>query len=291
MKHPKQTRAWRAESGYALLMVVFMVATLIILASAVAPNLLTQGRRERETELAWRGHQYQRAIGLYYTKMGRYPTKLEDLTKQTNGVRFLRQEYKDPMNTDDGSWRFIYVGPNGQLIGSLKQTSLLQSLLSTPTLPGSNVGGAGGAIAGANGANGAAGSSSQFSLGAGVSNGSGTPGIAGAGAQPQSGALSPNPLESQPQPLSGTVIGGNIIGVGSKIKQPSLRVYDGGTTYQLWEFIWNPMQQVAIPGQQPAGPAPPTTPGAAGQASAPGTQAAPTPQNPGLETPQIPPTQ
>ena len=275
-------------------MVVFMVATLIILTSAVAPNLLTQGRRERETELAWRGQQYQRAIGLYYTKMGRYPTKLEDLTKQTNGVRFLRQAYKDPMNTDDGSWRFIYVGPNGQLIGSLKKTSLLQSLLSTPTLPGSSVAGASGPI-GPGGASGGgtstAGGTSQFSLGPGLSGGSGAPGAGGTDAQGQSGALSPNPLESQPQPLSGAVFGGNIIGVGSKIKQPSLRVYDGGDTSQLWEFIWNPMQQVAIPGQQPAGPAPPTTPGAAGQAPAPGTPAAPTPQNPGLETPQIPPTQ
>ncbi len=73
--------------------------------------------------------QYARAIGLYYTKFGKYPTKVEDLTKQTNGVRFLRQAYTDPMNNDDGSWRFIYVGPNGQLIGSLRQTSLPQTVL------------------------------------------------------------------------------------------------------------------------------------------------------------------
>jgi len=61
--------------------------------------------------------------------------------------------------------------------------------------------------------------------------------------------LAPDSLQSQPQPLQGDVIGGNIIGVGSKIKQSSLRVYDGGDTYEDWEFIWNPMQQVGIPGQ------------------------------------------
>ena len=86
--------------------------------------------------MVWRGEQYERAIGLYYRKFGKYPTKIEDLTKQTNGVRFLRQAYKDPMNKDDGSWRFIYVGPNGQLIGSLRQISLLQTTLSTPGLIG-----------------------------------------------------------------------------------------------------------------------------------------------------------
>ena len=85
----------------------------------------------------------------------------------------------------------------------------------------------------------------------------------------------PNPLASQPQPLQGSVIGGNIIGVGSKIKEPSLRVYLGGDTYEQWEFIWNPMQQGAIPGQQaPVNPNAPTAPAGSQLApqAAPGTQ-------------------
>src|SRR5580692_9973636 len=127
-----------AQSGYSLLMVVFLVATMLIFAAVVTPNLLTEGRRERETETIWRGEQYERAVGLYFRKFGKYPTKIEDLTNQTNGVRFLRQAYTDPMNKDDGSWRFIYIGPNGQLIGSLRQTSLLQGIMSTPTLPGAS---------------------------------------------------------------------------------------------------------------------------------------------------------
>src|SRR5713101_7008644 len=132
MSSAKTKSLQHAEAGYALLMVVFMVATMLITAMAVTPNLLTEGRREKEEELVWRGNQYVRAIGLYYRKFGKYPTKVEDLTKQTNGVRFLRQAYTDPMNKDDGSWRFIYVGPNGQLIGSLRPTNLLQTALSTP---------------------------------------------------------------------------------------------------------------------------------------------------------------
>jgi len=43
----------------------------------------------------WRGEQYERAIGMYYKKFGRYPTKVDDLTKQTNGLRFLRKAYTD----------------------------------------------------------------------------------------------------------------------------------------------------------------------------------------------------
>jgi type II secretory pathway pseudopilin PulG len=249
-KMPKIPR--RKQAGYTLLMVVFMVAAMIIAAAAVTPNLLTQGRREKEAEMVWRGEQYSRAIGLYYRKFGKYPTKVEDLTKQTNGVRFLRQAYTDPMNKDDGSWRFIYVGPNGQLIGSLRQTNLLQSTLSTPGLggalslggglqplapPGTAPGTAPGAAPGVSGAPG--------------------PGLPGQQTNPASAT---NPLASQPQPLDGTVMGGNIIGVGSKIKKPSVRIYLGGDTYQQWEFIWNPTGQIAVPGQTPANPnANPTT--------------------------------
>src|ERR1700676_106213 len=124
------------QAGYSLLMVIFMVATMLIFSSVATQSILTQGRREREIEMVWRGEQYQRAIGGYYRKFGKYPTKVDDLVKQTNGIRFLRQAYTDPMNKEDGSWRFIYVGPNGQLIGSLRRISLLQSVVATPTIPG-----------------------------------------------------------------------------------------------------------------------------------------------------------
>jgi len=244
---PKTRR--RPQAGFTLLMVVFMVAVLLITVAAAAPDLLTQGRREKEKEMVWRGEQYERAIRLYFQKFGKSPTKIEDLTRETNGVRFLRKAYTDPMNAEDGSWRFIYVGPNGQLIGSLKQTSLLQNALNVPggaalsafgamSMPQLSPPGAANPQSGAPGAAGAAGT-----LGA------NTPGQLGANP-----AAASNPLESQPQALDGTVLGGNIIGIGSKIKKPSIRVYLGGDTYQQWEFIFNPVGQTAIPGQNPANP-------------------------------------
>ena len=242
---------------------------MLILAAAAVPNILVQGRREREEEMVWRGEQYRRAIGMYFQKFGKYPTKVDDLVKQTNGIRFLRKAYTDPMNKEDGSWRFIYVGPNGQLIGSLRRVSLLQSVLSTPALSGA--GAQSGSFSGLQSA-----SPSGANLG-------GAPGAPGRTGLQGSGGLAPNPLASQPQPFQGSVIGGNIIGVGSKVKKSSLRIYQGGDTYQQWEFIWNPMQQVAIPGQQapvnPNAPAAPTGP------QLPGQPASGTPPSPNTPSP------
>jgi type II secretory pathway pseudopilin PulG len=253
----------RREAGYTLLMVVFMVATMLILALAATPNILTQGRREKEEEMVWRGNQYARAIGLYVRKFGNYPTKIDDLTKETNGVRFLRQAYTDPMNKEDGSWRFIYRAPNGQLIGSLRPINLLQSALSTPGL------------------NGGLGAGLQPLSPPGMNQAPGT-GQAGQQGNP---AMSANPLESQPQPLTGDVLGGSIAGVGSKIKKPSIRVYLGGDTYEKWEFIYSPLGQIAVPVQSPlnqnGGPTPFT----------PGTTPNTPPGQPPQQNPQMPPGQ
>src|SRR6185437_1865713 len=40
----------------------------------------------------------------------------------------------------------------------------------------------------------------------------------------------------------GPVIGGFLTGVASKVDRASLKVYDGGTRYNQWEFIWNPIE-------------------------------------------------
>ena len=124
--HPR-TAGKRGERGYALLVVIFLVTLLLVSTMVVAPNILTEGRREKEKEMIWRGKQYTRGVKLYYRKMGRFPTSLDDLTKPKIGsLRFMRQAYKDPMNKEDGSWRFIYVGAAGQLVGSLKPRQNLQ---------------------------------------------------------------------------------------------------------------------------------------------------------------------
>jgi hypothetical protein len=60
---------------------------------------------------------------------------------------------------------------------------------------------------------------------------------------------------ANPQPGSdtSTIIGGNIIGVGSKINKHSVMVYDKAKNYRLFEFIWDPSKDnvgVGQPGMQ-----------------------------------------
>jgi hypothetical protein len=268
----------RAERGYALLFAVFLAALLLVSTMAASLSVVTDGKREKEKEMIWRGKQYVRAVKLFYQKNGRFPADLDDLSKPKIGsLRFLRQTYKDPMNKADGTWRFIYVGPSGQLIGSLKPHPLLQ--LPTPVSPSGS--GTPAATSGFGSAN-SPGPGSQPVSGQPGAPGTppgapgtapGTPGApgstagttgAGDAASGQSGQgdaagqqdLAPGNVDSP------TVFGGRIIGVGSKIDGRSIMVYDKAKNYRLFEFIWDPAKDAggasqplqSIPGAPPATP-------------------------------------
>lgn len=242
----------RNQRGYAYMLVMFLLALLIVSTMSAVPNVLIQGRREREEEMIWRGNQYKRAIRLYVSHRTnashRLPTSLEDLTKGKLGVHFLRQAYKDPMNKKDGSWRLIYVGPLGQLIGSTRPHP--QNLI----IPGMNAGppSAGGLQSQpSSNPNGPLSLSSQSSAG-GTTSGSGAP--ASAQESGDSGASSNPPPEVPPDGV--TLVGGNIIGIGSKVDQKSVIWYDKAKNYRGFEFIWDPAKDVAVAAQQGGGPAP-----------------------------------
>ncbi len=228
----------RGEAGYTVLMVIFFVATLALAATVATPNLLNQGRREREEEMVWRGKQYVRAVRLYYQSNGRFPPTLEELTEpNAAGVHFLRKVYADPMNSRDGSWREIYVAPSGQLTGSVRYKSLQEIAVSNALSAAAPV----------------------------------APPSAPGNVPAQQSGQQPDPASSlgpaEPvsagsfQPGGGTGFGASLIGLGSKTKRPSLRVYEGGETYYEWEFIWNPLAHgiTTLPGgtppAQPAGAA------------------------------------
>jgi hypothetical protein len=74
-----------------------------------------QAKREREKELMFRGQEYARAIQKYKNKFGVYPSSVDQLI-QTNGFRFLRKLYKDPITGKD--FRLIRINPDGSLAGS-----------------------------------------------------------------------------------------------------------------------------------------------------------------------------
>ena len=106
-KHPCG-KAKRATCCWSFVM---FSALLVVGLSAIIPQVAFEGQREKEEELLFRGQQYQRSIQLFFRKFGRYPNSLEELEK-TNGIRFLRKAYLDPM-TKEADWRLIHIGPGG----------------------------------------------------------------------------------------------------------------------------------------------------------------------------------
>jgi hypothetical protein len=253
-KNRRPRTANNSQSGFAMMMVMFLATVMLITVMVAAPYIRTERQREKEEEMIWRGKQYVRGIKLYYRKTGHFPTSMDDLTKPKLGsIRFMRQAYKDPMNKEDGAWRMIYVGPGGQLLGSLKPPQTFQ----IPGQPGQP-----GAPAGANPQQttsfGASGFGQSPTTQAGTQ--PGQTGAAPSGAGAQGGAA--NTANGSPDAVSadagvaanGTggllsadspVIGGNIIGVGSKVNKRSVIIYDKAKNYRLFEFVWNPSKDMA----------------------------------------------
>lgn len=269
----------RSERGYALLVVVFLVTVLLISTMVIAPNILTEGRREKEKEMIWRGKQYTRGVKLYYRKMGRFPTSLDDLTKPKIGsLRFMRQAYKDPMNNEDGSWRLIYIGAAGQLIGSLKPP---QQNMQLPQAAGLGTP--------ANALNGSGTPAQPGAIGQAVQFGT-PPGGAASGTNPPATTGTPVGTDqsgsgSDPQAIptgdTPTIMGGNIIGVGSKVNKSSIKIYEKAKNYRLFEFIWDPSKDnfgVGQPGMQTG----------TGSGPPPGVQPGQSPVNPQQSPPQNP---
>jgi len=303
----------RSERGYAILLVLFLVTLMLIATISVAPNILTQGRREKETEMIWRGKQYTRAIKLYYRKTGKFPTSMDDLTKPKLGsLRFMRQAYKDPMNKKDGGWRLIYVGPTGQLIGSLKPPQTLQlsglaggaggTVPGTPAAqlgaqsagqtPGQTFGQAVGQIFGNTGA--AAQSAPSNSANQPNTAGSANSGTATNATSTDAPGTSPDASDAASEALLAsdptTVMGGNIIGVGSTVNQRSIIVYEKAKNYKQFEFIWDPSKDAIVLGGA-AGPQIGTPAGQPSNASPFGQPSNSNPNSPGspLNPPPNPP--
>ena len=118
MRPPASNRLRRAQQGYAFITVLFMAAALAISLAVALPRIAMQAQRVREERLIYRGKQYKRAIQLYFRANKKYPAKMEDL-EDTNGVRYLRRRYKDPMNPLEDEWRIIHMGPDGRFKDSL----------------------------------------------------------------------------------------------------------------------------------------------------------------------------
>ncbi|MEQ1730977.1 MAG: hypothetical protein ABL982_21620, partial [Vicinamibacterales bacterium] len=81
----------------AALLVGMSVAAVLM--TAVMPVWKQMSKRERETELAFRGQQYVRAIGLFQKRSG--PGVLPPNVDVLVSGRFLRKKFKDPITNQD----------------------------------------------------------------------------------------------------------------------------------------------------------------------------------------------
>ena len=223
----KLARGAGVESGYALLFAMIAAAVLLVGLTAVLPSVYEEVQREREMELIFRGIQYARACANFHQKFQRYPMSIEELIKPTNGWRFLRKEYRDPM-TRGGKWRFIHANAMGVLLDSKTQPM---------GKPGQGQPGAGQSAGG-------------FEMSGPPNAGGSAFGQQGAGGNPvgQStggfsldssfGGNSPGAQQNSAFSGEGNQGGGIfIVGVASTSHKQSFRIWNQKTHYDEWEFI------------------------------------------------------
>jgi hypothetical protein len=250
----------RQKNGYALLTMMFLLAVLVVGMAAATQNIQTNGQREKEKEMIWRGKQYVRGIRLYHQKTNRFPSQLEDLYLPKTGIRYMRQAYKDPMNDEDGSWRLIYVGPHGELIGSLnpnKNAFFFGNVATTPaTAPNAVPNAAPSAPASSQNASSSFGSFPSFGNITAASSATSAANqqasavqAADASATPSASTQDPAGTPSDPSSSDNNqVFGRNIvIGVGSKVNKASIIRYEGAKNTRLFEFIWNASDTQRVP--------------------------------------------
>jgi hypothetical protein len=213
----------------------------------VLPSVYQEGQREREQELIFRGTQYARAIANFHQKFQRFPTSVNELTKLTNGFRFLRKEYADPM-TPSGKWRFIHANSQGVLLDSKTQGPASGG----QGQPGTGQGTGGFGMSGPSSMGGSAfGQSGMGGSGFGQSDAGGSAfgqqGMGGGGMGQSTGGFSLDSNSggstSGSQWTSAFSGAGNqgggtyIVGVASTSLKKSIRIWNQKTHYDEWEFI------------------------------------------------------
>jgi len=207
------------------------MSIMAIMMTVALPVWKQNAQREKEEELIFRGKQYVHAIALFQRKYpGTYPPNLNVLAEQ----KFLRKKYKDPITDDD----FVPI-PFGQ------------------ATPGGTVPGVSGGVSG-----GRSGQSSSTQPSTSSAQSPSTPSMASRGSTPTS-TIAANTGRGGSTFNPGTTVGGTgIQGVTSKSKDESIRIYNGRTHYNEWQFLYTAPANAGRGAPQPgAVPGQPGTPG------------------------------
>jgi len=267
LRNCKIAKLRNRSRGYMMITLMLALALISLAMLAALPGIKQQIMRDREEEMIHRGNSYMRAIQHYYTKLGRYPNRVEDL-ENTNNIRYLRKRYTDPMNVDP-------VTHKERNFKFLTQADI--TLNNGPVLPGQSGPAAQGGLGGAQGAFGATPGGLN-----GPQNGPGSFGAQPGGAQQTStttasgdsgssssnssssssspsgnsadtGGGSTGPGSSSPSsssssgPNGQTFGGGPILGVASTSKAKTIRVFFDKNHYKDWYFIYLPMASLGAP--------------------------------------------
>jgi type II secretory pathway pseudopilin PulG len=267
------------DAGYAMAALLVSMSIAAVMMAVVMPVWKQMARREKEEELIFRGLQYSRALRLFSMKYANAsPPNLDVLIEQ----RFIRKKYKDPITNDD--FQPVLAGQPVPGTANPVQNPGGRGQTPSSSLTGSPGGNPGATTQPANPF------APSNSIGPSTSQGMpGQPGTSGRGFSPIG------------TPGAGAT--GGIIGVVSKSKDQSIRLYNGRNHYNEWAFINTPQVQApgAVgpggrggrggPGNNPANPNNPfSTPGPFGNPGrgGPGRGTNPTPPPNGPTSPFSP---
>jgi type II secretory pathway pseudopilin PulG len=225
----------RLEHGYTLAGALVLLAVMAIFMALAMESWTFIKQRENEEELIFRGKQYVKAIALYHAKFNSFPPDVDTLIKQ----KFLRREFLDPM-TKSGKWKVLRPD-------SLVQTGAAGQINQPGTgEPNDNQGNSNA-------------NSNKNQKDQGYEPGKIPTGFGEDQEQTQTSpsGLSDAEKNSDEEPESDVV--GPIVGVVSRSKKTSIRVYNNQNTYNKWYFVYAAPQQQGQqppPGQQPPGKPP-----------------------------------
>jgi type II secretory pathway pseudopilin PulG len=202
------------QRGFTLAGALTMIAVMTILLAMAIPLWSRVKQRDNEEELIFRGKEYTEAITRYQQRFGAYPPDLDTLQK----LKFIRRLYTDPM-TKSGKWKVIHPD-------SLVQTGEAGKI----NQPGQ-----------------------EDSEDEDSEEDDQTPGIkpldSGTQSTNQEEELNEDEGDEEPEVEST----GPVVGVVSRSKKTSIKVYNGQSTYNKWVFVYNvpqEMQRVKPPDKQ-----------------------------------------
>jgi type II secretory pathway pseudopilin PulG len=106
---------YASARGYAMVALLVAMSIMALMLGLALPVWQTAIRRERETELVFRGEQYVQAIRLFQRRYaGTFPPNVDVLVQQ----RFLRRRYQDPIT--GGDFQPVYAGTGPTTTGDAR---------------------------------------------------------------------------------------------------------------------------------------------------------------------------